>query len=225
MGSLAGVLAEAGLEARQIDLFDRVPADLPWHESTGLIVLGGTMSANDGRDFPFLVAELQWLREAVRWNVPTLGICLGAQLLAKALGAEVYCSPRSEIGWFQIELLASAAEDRLLNGRGPEETVFHWHNDTFDPPPGAVRLARSTACPQQAFRVGKSAYGLQFHAEMGPELMETWLRAVDGVRSSNNPSEVDVAAIRLAAEAAFPAMNSFSGCVLRRFAELCRECG
>jgi len=225
LGSLAGVLAEAGLEARQIDLFERVPDDLPWDKSAGLIALGGTMSANDGCKFPFLVAELRWLSEAVRRNLPTLGICLGAQLLAKALGAEVYRSPRSEIGWFQIELLPGAAGDRLLSGRGPAETVFHWHNDTFDLPAGAVHLARSAACPYQAFRAGVSAYGLQFHAEMQPELLETWLRAAESGRSANTPSGVDVAAIRSAAEAEFPAMNSFCRCVLRHFAELCRERG
>src|SRR5208337_5046138 len=89
VGSLSGVLAEAGLDVRQFDLFESVPHGLPWNEAAGLIVLGGTMSANDGDRFPFLLAELDWLREAVRRNVPLLGICLGAQLLAKALGAAV----------------------------------------------------------------------------------------------------------------------------------------
>lgn len=223
MGSLDGVLAAAALEPRQLDLFQRVPDDLPWSDSAGLIVLGGTMSANDGREFPFLVAELDWLREAVRRNVPTLGICLGAQLLAKALGAEVYRSPMSEIGWFRIELLPAAAGDHLFRGRGPSETVFHWHRDTFDLPAGAVHLAQSPACPQQAFRVGQSAYGLQFHAEMVPELMETWLREFRDPPSTSITSDVDAATIRSTAPGAFPAMNPFTQCVLRRFAQLCRD--
>jgi GMP synthase (glutamine-hydrolysing) len=223
MGSLTDVLASAGLNARQYDLFERVPEDLPWNEMAGLIVLGGTMSANDGEQFPFLLAELDWLRAAVRRNVPTLGICLGAQLLAKALGAEVYRSPRAEIGWYEIELLPGAADDRLLHGRSPAETVFHWHRDTFDLPAGAVHLAQSPACRQQAFRAGEAAYGLQFHVEMVPELMELWLRDFAGKSASCASGEVDAVAIRAAAVAAFPAMNAFSQRLLGRFAELCQE--
>ncbi len=223
IGSLAGILAEAGLEPRQLDLFEHVPDTLPWQESSGLIALGGTMSANDGDTYPFLVAELHWLREAVRRDVPTLGICLGAQLLAKALGAVVYRSPQSEIGWFQVDLLPAAADDRLFAGRGPAEMVFHWHNDTFDLPPSAVQLARSPACACQAFRAGQSAYGVQFHAEMVPQLMELWLSQSCAKQSVDNPREVGIASIRSAALTAFPAMNSFSQCVLKRFAGLCRE--
>jgi GMP synthase (glutamine-hydrolysing) len=223
MGSLADVLADAGLSVRQFDLFESVPQDLPWCESAGLIMLGGTMSANDGDRFRFLFAELDWIREAVRRQVPTLGICLGAQLLAKALGAEVYRSRQTEIGWYQVDLLPAAAEDRLFKNRGNRETVFHWHGETFDLPTGAVHLAQSPQCRQQAFRYGERAYGLQFHAEMVPELMELWLRDfVDGETPSAGEG-IDPAAIRAAATAAFPAMTSFSRCLLTRFAELCLE--
>ena len=169
MGSLAGVLAAAGLDARQFHLFESVPESLPWSEAAGLIVLGGTMIANDGDRFPFLVAELDWIRAAVRRHVPMLGICLGAQLLAKALGAAVYRNAQPEIGWYQVELLPAAAEDRLFRGRAGRETVFHWHGDTFDLPAGAVHLARSPLCRHQAFRYGATAYGLQFHVEMAPD--------------------------------------------------------
>ncbi len=223
MGSLAGVLAEAELQSRQFDLFESVPRDLPWNEAAGLIVLGGTMSANDEQEFPFLLAELDWLRQAVRRNVPTLGICLGAQLLAKALGAGVYRNPQREIGWHKIELLPAAAEDRLFGGRAAVETVFHWHIDTFHLPAGAVHLARSSACPQQAFRAGESAYGLQFHVEMTPGLMDLWLREFTAGQPPSPPSEVDVAAIRTSAATTFPAMSSFSRCLLKRFAEICKE--
>ena len=117
MGSLPDVLADAGLDARLFNLFESVPDHLPWSEAAGLIVLGGTMSANDGDRFPFLVAELDWIREAIRGQVPTLGICLGAQLLAKALGAAVYRNLQEEIGWYQIELLPTVADDRLFRDR------------------------------------------------------------------------------------------------------------
>jgi GMP synthase-like glutamine amidotransferase len=187
-----------------------------------LIVLGGAMSANDGEKFPFLIAELDWLRKAVRRNLPTLGICLGAQILAKALGAEVYRNAQPEIGWFEIELLPDAGNDRLFCGRAAKETVFHWHNDTFDLPAGAVQLAQSAACRQQAFRFGKNAYALQFHVEMVPDLMELWLREHAARHSGCTADGVDPASIRSAAPAAFPAMNSFSRCLLGRFAALCR---
>jgi len=223
MGSLAGVLAEAGLQPRQFDLFESVPDGLPWSEAAGLVVLGGTMGANDGHAFPFLLAELDWLRQAVRRNVPTLGICLGAQLLAKALGAGVYRNPQREIGWHKIELLPAATDDHLFRGRAAVETVFHWHNDTFHLPAGAVHLARSPACAQQAFRAGESAYGLQFHVEMTHDLMDLWLREFTDGQPMSPPSEVDFAAIRASAATTFPAMSSFSRCLLERFAEVCKE--
>ena len=223
MGSIAHVLADNGLAARQIDLYENMPDILPWSAMAGLISLGGAMSANDVDKFPFLLAELHWLREAVRRNLPTLGICLGAQLLAKALGAEVYRNPQPEIGWYEIELLTAAAEDHLFQDRAAKETVFHWHNDTFDLPAGAVRLAQSPACRQQAFRFGKSSYGLQFHVEMVPDLMELWLREHEAKSAACAPDKIDAAAIRSAAATAFPAMNSFSRCVLGRFVGLCAD--
>jgi GMP synthase (glutamine-hydrolysing) len=223
MGSLTGALAEAGLDARQFDLFDTVPRELFWNEAAGLIVLGGTMSANDGDRFPFLVAELDWIREAVRRQTPLLGICLGAQLLAKALGAAVYRNAQPEIGWHPVELLSAATEDRLFCQRSAAELAFHWHGETFDLPPGAVHLAQSALSRHQAFRYGAVAYGLQFHVEMTPELMELWLREFDRGESSSASGDFDPAVVRSAAAEAFPAMNSFSQYLLSRFAELCRE--
>ena len=223
MGSLAGVLSAAGLDLRPFDLFESAPDGLPWNEAAGLVVLGGTMSANDGDRFPFLVAELDWIREAVRRQVPMLGICLGAQLLAKALGAAVFRNAQAEIGWYQVELLPDAAEDRLFRDRSARETVFHWHGDTFDLPAGSVHLARSPLCRHQAFRYGAMAYGLQFHVEMAPELMELWLREFDACEPTCTGNNIDPEVIRAAAGEAFPAMNSFSQCLLARFAAICKE--
>jgi GMP synthase (glutamine-hydrolysing) len=221
LGSLAGMLAEAGLPVRQFDLFASTPEELPWAEAAGLIVLGGTMSANDVDRFGFLAAELDWMRTAIVRELPLLGICLGAQLLAKALGARVYRNARQEVGWYEVDLLPAAAEDRLFRGRAARETVFHWHGDTFDLPPGAVHLAHSPLCRHQAFRYGASAYGLQFHVEMTPELMELWLREFE--TSGDSCGTVDPAAIRAAAATEFPSMNSFSRCLLTRFAAMCKE--
>jgi GMP synthase (glutamine-hydrolysing) len=221
LGSVAGVLAEAGLPFRYVDLFETVPARLPLEDAAGLIVLGGAMSANDVAEYPFLHAELGWIRAAVDRRLPLLGICLGAQLLAKALGARVYRNRVKEIGFFNVELTAAAGRDRLFGGRGPSETVFLWHADSFDLPRGAVHLARGKQCPEQAFRYGESAYGVQFHVEMTPELLEAWLSEPGFERQIEELPGVDAAAIRAAAAQRFPAMREFSRCLLGRFARQC----
>jgi len=226
LGSVAGVLAEAGLPFRYVDLFQAVPARLPLEDAAGLIVLGGAMSANDVAEYPFLGPEMAWIRQAVDRRLPLLGICLGAQLLAKALGARVYRNQVKEIGFFNVELTAAAGSDRLFGGHGPSELVFQWHGDTFDLPSGAVHLARGEYCPHQAFRYGESAYGVQFHLEMTPELLEAWLREPGFERElaeqegTGRQVHLTQAAIRRAAAERFPAMRAFSGWVLGRFAAL-----
>ena len=119
-------------------------------------------------------------------KLPVLGVCLGSQLLAKALGSRVYANRVKEIGWYEVELLPAANDDRLFGGlctsprprpRAEREkvTVFQWHGDTFDLPKGAVQLARSAQCENQAFRFGEAAYGLQFHMEVTAEIIDSWL--------------------------------------------------
>ncbi|MDR1728852.1 MAG: type 1 glutamine amidotransferase [Acidobacteriota bacterium] len=131
-----------------------------------LVVMGGPMSVNDEAEFPWLAAEKRFIRAAVAQGVPTLGICLGAQLIASALGARVYKNPVKEIGWFPVRAVPVGAGAFRL----PEEClVFHWHGETFDLPEGAVRLAESAPCRNQAFQVGDHVIGLQFHLETTPE--------------------------------------------------------
>ncbi|MGA2620233.1 MAG: type 1 glutamine amidotransferase [Thermoguttaceae bacterium] len=220
LGSVASVLDRAHLAYRYVDLFAEVPACLPLADSAGLIVLGGPMSANDVGAHPFLAPELDWIAAAVDAQVPTLGICLGAQLLAKALGQRVYPNRVKEIGWYQIEVLPAAAGDPLLGGCQAVETVFQWHGDTFDLPPRAVHLARSELCPNQAFRYGPCAYGLQFHVEMTPALMAEWFDKPE--LHPQIGERVDPQAIRAATASQFPAMNSLSGRLLSAFAALCQ---
>ena len=222
MGSLAGYLAAAGVPFRCLDLFQAVPAAIAWDEAAGLVVLGGPMSAGDIQEFPFLAIEQEWIREAVGRELPVLGICLGAQLLAKSLGARVYRNPRREIGWYEIELLPAAADDRLFRDGVPRETVFQWHADTFDLPAGAIHLARSPLCGNQAFRYGPRAYGVQFHVEMMPHLMEEWLSEEGFQVELAESQEFDPEQIRHEGPGRFPRMGALSQRLLGRFAAMCR---
>jgi GMP synthase-like glutamine amidotransferase len=131
-----------------------------------LIVLGGPMSVNDEAERPWLKGEKQAVRDAIARDIPVLGICLGAQMIASALGARVYRNAVKEIGWFPIQAVAAGASTFALP---PERTVFHWHGETFDLPEGAVRLARSAACANQAFQLQENVIGLQFHLETTPD--------------------------------------------------------
>lgn len=137
----------------------------------GLIFLGGPMSVND--DLHYLRVEEGLIRRAVAEGLPVLGICLGAQLVARALGGAVRRNPVSEIGWFDLYFTEAAHNDLLFAGLD-RETVFHWHGETFDLPGGAELLASSDLCRNQAFRIGDRVYGLQFHLEVTPEMIAEW---------------------------------------------------
>lgn len=133
-----------------------------------VIVMGGPMSVNDEETLPWLIEEKQFVRQAIDQGVAVLGICLGAQLIASVLGAKVYPGPQKEIGWFGIEAAPAGEGEDVF--RFPESaTVFHWHGETFDLPPGAIRLASSVVCRNQAFQWGARVIGLQFHLETTPK--------------------------------------------------------
>lgn len=146
---------------------------LPPHEEVaGAVAMGGPMNVDEVERFPGLAAEREWLAEAARRELPVLGICLGAQLLARALGAEVRPGPRQELGFAPVEVLDP--DDPLLGGLAPAAEVLHWHGDVFDLPAGARLLARSALTEHQAFRHG-NAWGVLFHAEADAALVEAWL--------------------------------------------------
>lgn len=140
-----------------------------------LIIMGGPMSVNDEQQLPWLAAEKAFIRQALTEDKQVLGICLGAQLIANALGQKVYANGQQEIGWFPVQ------GDTHHNGAAfhfPEQvTVLHWHGETFDLPPGAVPLASSVACRNQAFQLGRSVIGLQFHLEATRELVAGFIDA------------------------------------------------
>jgi GMP synthase (glutamine-hydrolysing) len=146
---------------------------LPAHEEVaGTVVMGGPMNVDEVERFPALAAERQWLAEAVRRELPVLGICLGAQLLARALGAEVRPGESKELGFAEVEV--SDPDDPVLGGLAPRAEALHWHGDVFELPDGARHLASSAQTRNQAFRVG-NAWGVLFHPEADFALVEAWL--------------------------------------------------
>jgi GMP synthase (glutamine-hydrolysing) len=146
---------------------------LPGHdEVAGAVVMGGPMNVDEVERFPALAAEREWLAAAVERDMPVLGICLGAQLLARALGAEVRAGEEPEIGFAPVEV--DAPGDPLLGALAPSAEVLHWHGDVFGLPDGAEHLASSERTECQAFRVG-SAWGVLFHPEADFALVEAWL--------------------------------------------------
>ncbi|MBI4364809.1 MAG: gamma-glutamyl-gamma-aminobutyrate hydrolase family protein [Candidatus Latescibacteria bacterium] len=194
-GTIAAEARECGiqLETRRMFAGDSVP---PAEKIGGLIVMGGPMGAGDDVRHPHLRAERALLADAVLGGLPVLGVCLGAQLLAAALGARVYRGACEEVGFGEVELTPEGLRDPVLaagtvetSGAGkasaaataaaeaePDRTipVCHWHGDTFDLPRGAVHLARSALYPNQGFRIGDRVYGFQFHLELDRSLFEAW---------------------------------------------------
>ncbi len=172
-GLLAGVLADAGLEMRVAQVERGDP--LPEPESLGgVVVMGGAMGVHDTDAHPWLETERRWITRAVQAGLPVLGVCLGAQQLAAALGAAVTTGPSPEIGVDEVELTEHGRGDPVLGPEGERLKVIQWHGDTFEIPDGAVHLASGARYRNQAFRYGPWAYGLQFHIEVDQSMAEAW---------------------------------------------------
>ncbi len=168
LGHFAAVLEKNHVEYRYHELGDPIPEE----RHSGLIIMGGPMSAND--DLPGLKDELELIEKALRDDLPMLGICLGSQLIARALGARVYRNAELEIGWERVWLTDAGREDALFEGMASPEMFFHWHGETFDLPGGAEWLAYSEKCRHQAYRYGRRVYGIQFHPEITAEMIADW---------------------------------------------------
>ena len=167
-------LRSRGLDVTRVELDEGDP--LPdWRDFPAIVVMGGPMGAYDEADHPWLVDEKRALREAVEADVPVWGVCLGAQLLARAAGAWVGPAAAAEVGWFSVEVNDEGAADPVLRALPRRVDAFQWHYYTFELPDGAVELARSEAV-RQAYRLGERAWGIQFHAEVDRRMLDRWFR-------------------------------------------------
>ena len=172
-GIYENVLRERGATIHRVELDEGEP--LPdWHGFDVIVAMGGPMSVNDEADHPWLVDEKRLIAEAVRAGTPFFGACLGVQLLAASLGGRVYPGREPEVGLMPVFLTDAAVRDPLFAGLPRELLTLQWHGETFDLPAGALLLATSPVYPHQAFRWGRSAYGVQFHLEVSTEMASDW---------------------------------------------------
>lgn len=210
IGSMAPWLAAREATVSYTRFFD---ADtLPPPDGFDLVIaMGGPMSVNDEALLPWLKAEKRFLHEVIAAGTAVIGVCLGAQLLASALGARVYRNREREIGWFDIEGRAAGAG--LF--RFPDlATVFHWHGETFELPPGATHLASSAACDNQAFQLGERVIGMQFHVETTPESAEALIAHCGNELDGGGAFVQDAAALRAATPATYDGANRLMADVL-----------
>ena len=173
LGSFEIPLRAAGFDIEYIDVAERDPGSLDPIAPDVLVVLGGPIGVYDHTAYPFISSEIELLRERLASGRPTLGICLGAQMMAAALGARVYPAPAREIGWSALDLSETGKHNPLTALGGVP--VLHWHGDTFDLPEGTTLLASTAACRNQAFSRGPNVLGLQFHPEIVGARFEHWL--------------------------------------------------
>ena len=169
---------QANLHRVELDEGDALPA---LGEFDAIVAMGGPMSVNDDADLPWLTAEKRLIGEAVLAGVPYFGACLGVQLLAASLGARVFPGPAPEVGVLPVTLTAEGLADPIFAGLPQTFPTLQWHGDTFDLPDGATLLASSPACPNQAFRFGRLAYGVQFHVEVLPAMAREWAQVPEYV--------------------------------------------
>ncbi|MEE2658392.1 MAG: type 1 glutamine amidotransferase [Candidatus Latescibacterota bacterium] len=195
-GLLEQVLVDSGIFVETVHSWCGEPIPKRMNDSDGLVVMGGPMGVYDQARHPFLVDEMRLIDRAVKNGAPVLGICLGSQLLATVLGAQVRRGMTKELGWHEVELEELAADDELFasihGDTGGRFSAFHWHGDIFDVPPDALSLARSSLTPCQAFVHGSSTYGILFHMEMTQCIVEDVVEVFgdEARQESLDPAEI-----------------------------------
>ncbi len=180
IGIIRNALESNGISAETVHTFEDLPVPRKMEEAEGLIVMGGPMGVYEQARHPFLADEMRLIERALAEDKPILGVCLGSQLLAAALGAPVTKGKRMEIGWYPITLEKTTAKDPLWAGVEHSFVAFHWHRDVFDLPRGATSLASSELTACQAFRYGRGAYGFLFHMETTEEILRDMVKAFQG---------------------------------------------
>ena len=215
-GVFEDVLLERGAELHRVELDEGEP--LPdWREFDAIVAMGGPMSANDDNSLPWLSDEKRLISDAVRAGTPFWGVCLGVQLLAASLGARVYVGAEPEVGLLPVTVTEEGRADPVFGGVPSELVTLQWHGDAFDLPEGAVRLARSPAYKNQAFRFHR-AYGVQFHLEVSAEMAREWATVPEYVASLERTLGADAAPAFLAAiEERADEMRSFGRMVFERW--------
>jgi GMP synthase (glutamine-hydrolysing) len=184
LGNLSDSLKKAGCEISPFEIYNLTAKWPVLSEYSGIVLMGGPMSVYEKSKHHFMDKEIILLEEALKLNIPILGICLGAQLIAHTLGADVFPNREEEIGWHPINLEVGAQSDPMFEAFNQEETVFHLHGDTFALPIGASHLASSRLCENQAFRYAENVYGLQFHVEVSEVMVRGWLNGLNPKKKS-----------------------------------------
>lgn len=175
LGTMNPLFKRQGMRIKYVN-FGRDPHSVPSICGyDGIVILGGPMNVDQIDAFPNLALEVQLIQQAIDLDIPILGICLGAQLIAKALGAKVSKNSCKEIGWYDVSVSSEGREDALLNFFDGTEKIFQWHGDTFELPADATLLATGDSCANQAYRYKNNVYGFQFHLEVDKGLIERWL--------------------------------------------------
>lgn len=219
-GTIEELLRESRLPYRYVRSVAGEAAPDSMEGWDGLIIMGGPMVVYDAIQYPCLAREIALIRDACDRNIPVLGICLGSQLLAAALGATVAPGARKEIGWHPVRLLEAAQDDLLFQGVPAEFTALHWHGDIFELPPAAVPLASSELTKYQAFRWGRSAYGILFHMETTTEILNAMSHSF---QEELRAEGIQVKHILTAAEQHLPALAAPASTVFCRWLNLIKR--
>jgi GMP synthase (glutamine-hydrolysing) len=221
LGIIGDALEAGGIGAEYIRVFagEPVPGDMTG--VAGLVVMGGSMGVYEQAEYPFLSQEIRLIEAALKAEKPVLGVCLGSQLLASALGAEVKKGDHKEIGWFPVALTEAASTDRLFSEVERSFWAYHWHGDMFDLPGGAVSLASSAQTQCQAFVYGVRAYGLLFHLEATQKIVEDMVR---GFAGELDEEKIEGAGMIAQTREYLPQLQRIGASVFQRWASLIEEC-
>ncbi len=215
-GLIGEVALSKGFTLRTIRLYKGESVPRPPRHFSALVVMGGPMGVYDEELYPYIGSELRLIEAAFKARVPVLGVCLGAQLMARAAGGKVFSKGKKEIGFYKLRLTPGAEQDRLLMGLPQEFVVFQWHGDTFNIPEKAVNLASSEDFEHQLLKVGDNSYGLQFHIEVTEAMVSEFL--LEGEEELRGAPYIKPAEVILSeAPELLPSIHGLGRAIISRF--------